>query len=286
MKLLIEPSNKNKLYLDIVDGIILPLDDLAVESSIYFTLEEIEKISKNYNNGEIFVKINKNLMNDDIDKVRDALIKLDKLKVKGIFFYDLAILQLKKELNLEVDLVWNQTHMVNNYKTCNYYFEKGVKYALLGKEITLDEIKEILDKSKINSMVEVVSRPSVAFSKRKLVSNYLKNEGRALENKLTIKEKITDTFYDVVEDKNGTSFYLNRIMNGTSIIKELFDNECSYIIFREYGLEDNFFQLIIDTKKYILNGCLENDYVDKYKILGDDTNFFFKKTIYRVKKNG
>ena len=74
-------------------------------------------------------------------------------------------------------------------------------------------------------------------------------------------------------------------MNGTSIIKELFDNECSYIIFREYGLEDNFFQLIIDTKKYILNGCLENDYndyVDKYKILGDDTNFFFKKTIYRL----
>ncbi len=289
MKLLIEPSNKNKLYLDIVDGVILPLDDLAVESNIYFTLEEIEKISKNYNDREIFVKINKNLMNDDIDKVKDALIKLDKLKIKGIFFYDLAILQLKKELNLDVDLVWNQTHMVNNYKTCNYYFEKGVKYALLGKEITLDEIKEILEKSKIISMVEVVSRPSVAFSKRKLVSNYLKNEGRALENKLTIKEKITDTFYDVVEDKNGTSFYLNRIMNGTSIIKELFDNECSYIIFREYGLEDNFFQLIIDTKKYILNGCLENDYndyVDKYKILGDDTNFFFKKTIYRVKKNG
>ena len=286
MKLLIEPSNKNKLYLDIVDGVILPLDDLAVESNIYFTLEEIEKISKNYNDREIFVKINKNLMNDDIDKVRDILIKLDKLKIKGIFFYDLAILQLKKELNLDVDLVWNQTHMVNNYKTCNYYFEKGVKYALLGKEITLDEIKEILEKSKIISMVEVVSRPSVAFSKRKLVSNYLKNEGRALENKLTIKEKITDTFYDVVEDKNGTSFYLNRIMNGTSIIKELFDNECSYIIFREYGLEDNFFQLIIDTKKYILNGCLEKDYVDKYKILGDDTNFFFKKTIYRVKKNG
>lgn len=286
MKLLIEPSNKNKLYLDIVDGVILPLDDLAVESNIYFTLEEIEKISKNYNDVEIFVKINKNLMNDDIDKVKDALIKLDNLKVKGIFFYDLAILQLKKELNLDVDLVWNQTHMVNNYKTCNYYFEKGVKYALLGKEITLDEIKEILEKSKIISMVEVVSRPSVAFSKRKLVSNYLKNEGKALENKLTIKEKITDTFYDVLEDKNGTSFYLNRIMNGTSIIKELFDNECSYIIFREYGLEDNFFQLIIDTKKYILNGCLENDYVDKYKILGDDTNFFFKKTIYRVKKNG
>ena len=289
MKLLIEPSNKNKLYLDIVDGVILPLDDLAVESNIYFTLEEIEKISKNYNDVEIFVKINKNLMNNDIDKVRDILIKLDKLKIKGIFFYDLAILQLKKELNLDVDLVWNQTHMVNNYKTCNYYFEKGVKYALLGKEITLDEIKEILEKSKIISMVEVVSRPSVAFSKRKLVSNYLKNEGKALENKLTIKEKITDTFYDVVEDKNGTSFYLNRIMNGTSIIKELFDNECSYIIFREYGLEDNFFQLIIDTKKYILNGCLENDYndyVDKYKILGDDTNFFFKKTIYRVKKNG
>ena len=40
------------------------------------------------------------------------------------------------------------------------------------------------------------------------------------------------------------------------------------------------------TKEYIEGSCQNNDYVEKYKSLGDNTNFFFKKTIYMVKKNG
>ncbi|MCI8459807.1 MAG: hypothetical protein HFE81_00285 [Bacilli bacterium] len=286
MKLLIEPVNKNKLYLDKIGGIILPVMDYAVESNVFFSLDEILEVTNNNSDVEVFVKINKNLMNADIDKVREILIELDKSNIKGIFFYDLAILQLKKELNLSVDLVWNQTHMVNNYKTCDYYYSKGVKYALLGKEITLEEILEIISKSKITSMVEVVSKPSVAFSKRKLVSNYYKDLGIDGATQLTVKEKVTDSNYNLVEDNNGTSFYLDVITNGTGIIKDLFEANCEYIIFREYGLEDYFEELIIETQKYILSGCLENDYIDKYKKLGDSTNFFFKKTIYRVKKNG
>lgn len=286
MKLLIEPINKNKLYLDEIDGIILPLINYAVESNVFFSMDEVLEIANNNREVEVFVKINKNLMNEDIDDIKNILVKLDKSNIKGIFFYDLAILQLKKELNLSVDLVWNQTHMVNNYKTCDYYYSKGVEYALLGKEITLEEIKEIISKSKITSMVEVVSKPSVAFSKRKLVSNYYKDLGINGDKEIVVKEKVTDSNYNLVEDNNGTSFYLDVITNGTGIIKDLFESNCSYIIFREYGLEDYFEELIIDTKRYILNGCLEKDYVDKYSRLGDSTNFFFKKTIYRVKKNG
>ena len=46
------------------------------------------------------------------------------------------------------------------------------------------------------------------------------------------------------------------------------------------------FNLYDDTKEYIEGSCQNNDYVEKYKSLGDNTNFFFKKTIYMVKKNG
>lgn len=285
MKLLIEVSDKNRLYLDKTDGIILPLVNYSVESNCFFTIKEIEMICSEYT-GEVFVKLNKNLFNDDVDKIREVLIKLDEMNVKGVFFYDLAILQLKRELDLEIDLVWNQTHMVNNYKTCNYYCEKGVKYALLGKEITLDEIKEIINKSNITSMVEVVSKPSVAFSKRKLLSNYYRDLGVTGGDSLKVIEKVTDTKYNLVEDDNGTSFYLDIVTNGTSIIKDLYDVGCNYIIFREFGLEDIFEELITDTYKYILNGCIDLNYISKYKMLGDSTNFFFKKTIYKVKKDG
>lgn len=282
MKLLIEPKNKKELYIDDADGIILPLKDYAVESIISFSLAEIKEITKACHN-EIFVKINKNILNEDIEELTSILQELDKLKITGIFFYDLALLELKKELNLKTDLVWNQTHMVNNYRTCDYYYNHGVKYALLGKEITLDEIIEIIKKSKITSMVELVSKPSVAFSKRKLVTNYYKDLGKDISNEITVKEKITDSNYEFIEDSNGTSIFLDKITNGTVIIKDLYDNNCQYIIFREYGI-DNFKELVIDTMNYIKSNCEDERYVSKYSKLGDSTNFFFKKTIYKVKK--
>ena len=283
MKLLVEPMNKENLKFN-CDGLILAIKDYAVESNTYFTLDEIKNISDSFS-GEIFVKLNKNLMNDDIPFVKDILVQLDKMNITGVFFYDLAVLELKRELNLNIDLVWNQTHMVNNYKTCNYYYSKGVKYALLGKEITLDEILEIIDLSDITSMVEVVSKPRVAFSKRKLVSNYYKDMGIDGSKEIIVNEKVSNLNFDIKEDSNGTVFFLDLITNGTSIIRDLYDNGCSYIIMREYGI-DNFRELVNDTMEYIKDSCSDLSYVLKYKKLGDSTNFFFKKTIYRVKKNG
>lgn len=283
MKLLVEPMNKENLKFN-CDGLILAIKDYAVESNTYFTLDEIKNISDSFS-GEIFVKLNKNLMNDDIPFVKDILVQLDKMNITGVFFYDLAVLELKRELNLNIDLVWNQTHMVNNYKTCNHYYSKGVKYALLGKEITLDEILEIIDLSDITSMVEVVSKPSVAFSKRKLVSNYYKDMGIDGSKEIIVNEKVSNLNFDIKEDSNGTVFFLDLITNGTSIIRDLYDNGCSYIIMREYGI-DNFRELVNDTMEYIKDSCSDLSYVLKYKKLGDSTNFFFKKTIYKVKKNG
>ena len=281
MKLLVEVSNKNNLYLDNISGIILPLDRYSVESTCFFTMDEIKDI-KSKCNCEVFVKINKNLENDDIEDIKNILIELDNIGITGVFFYDLAVLELKRELDLKLDLVWNQTHMVNNSETCNYYYSKGCKYALLGKEITLDEIKEIIEKSNITCMVEVVSRPSVAFSKRSLVTNYYKDLGKEEKHEILIHEKVSDDDYRVVENDLGTTFFLNTITNGTSIIKDLYDTGCPYIIFREYGI-DNFNELIDDTMNYINNKCSNNEYIEKYKKLGDSTNFFFKKTIYKVK---
>ena len=286
MKILIEPSTKEEIYGNITDGIILSLEKYAVQSNVYFSLEEIIKIRENNPNLEIFININKNLSNDDINPLTEIMQELDKLNIMGIFYYDLAVLKLRQELNLKTDLVWSQTHMVNNYKTCNYYHSKGVKYALIGKEITLEEIIEIIKNTTIIPMVEVVGLPSVAFSKRKLITNYYKDLDKEPKSKITVREKVSNADYELQEDFNGTSFFLKDVVNGTGIIKDLYEANLQYIVLREYGVESIFKELIIDTKKYIESNCQNNDYVEKYKSLGDNTNFFFKKTIYQVKKNG
>lgn len=287
MKILIEQSTKNTDLSKYTDGLILSLKNYSSQSYLTYTFEEIEKIVKDNPTKEIFINLNKNFFNDEIESLKEILLKIDKLNVKGIFFYDLAILQLKKECNLKTDLIWSQTYMVNNYKTCNYYHSKGVKYALLSKEITLEEIKEIITKSKIEAMVETVSMPSVAFSKRKLLTNYYHNLNKKAKKNLIITEKATNEEYQVLEDEAGTNFFLNKITNATSIIKELYSCNCPYIILREYGIDHELFkELLIDTQKYIEGKCQDEEYINKYKNLNDFTNFFFKKTIYQVKKNG
>lgn len=283
MELLVELANK-KHMIDNVDGIILPLENYSVESILSYSMFEIKKIIKEVPY-KVFIKLNRNLWNEDIPNIKKILIDLDNLNIAGIFFYDLAILQLKKELHLKTPLIWNQTHMVNNWKSSNYYFEKGVEYALLGKELTLEEILEINKKSKIKCMVEVVSKPSIAFSRRKLLSNFYQDLDKPKEANLIITEKVSNLTIDVSENIHGTSFFSSVITNGTSIIKNLYEANVPFIIMREYGI-DCFQELVNDTKEYISNSCHDENYVVKYQKLGDNTNFFFKKTIYRVKKNG
>ncbi len=287
MKILIEQSIKNTDLNKYTDGLILSLKNYSSQSYLTYTFEEIEQIIKDNPDKEIFINLNKNFFNDEIESLKEIFLKIDKLNVKGIFFYDLAILQLKKECNLKTDLIWSQTYMVNNYKTCNYYHSKGVKYALLSKEITLEEIKEIITKSKITAIVETISMPSVAFSKRKLLTNYYHNLNKDAKKNLIITEKATNEEYQILEDETGTNFFLNKITNATSIIKELYSCDCPYIILREYGIDHELFkELLIDTQKYIEGKCQDEEYINKYKNFNDFTNFFFKKTIYQVKKNG
>lgn len=252
-------------------------------NAVGFTVEEVSSIAKEYPTLEIFVKMDKNFMNDEVDSLKDVLVELDQLPIEGVFFYDMAVLEIKQELSLALPLVWSQTHMVSNYRTCNYFLEQGVNYALLSKEITLDEIEDISEKSNISTIVEVVSHPSVGYSRRKLVSNYYQDLEEEGNSTLSILERITNQKYIVKEEDAGTGFLLGQVMNGTSVIASLYRMNIDYVLLREEGISD-FLELLLDTKTYVDCGCKDTNYVEKYKKLGDNTGFFFKKTIYRVKK--
>ena len=98
MKILIEQSTKNTDLSKYIDGLILSLKNYSSQSYLTYTFEEIEQIIKDNPDKEIFINLNKNFFNDEIESLKEILLKIDKLNVKGIFFYDLAILQLKKYL--------------------------------------------------------------------------------------------------------------------------------------------------------------------------------------------
>ena len=130
MKIMVKPASAVNLdAYKMADSFVLPILGFAVDYNNYFTLEEIEAILSKTDK-EIFVVINKMISNKDIKDLETLMLKLDKIGIAGIFFYDMAVLEIKRRLNLNVDLVWNNTHMVTNYYTCNCYYDLGVKYAV------------------------------------------------------------------------------------------------------------------------------------------------------------
>ena len=104
--------------------------------------------------------------------------------------------------------------------------------------------------------------------------NFIINENSALEEKISCYNQ-----------NIKTEELPSNILTKTNELNELYKSNTPYIIMREKNIP-NFEELIIDTKKYIEGNCQDNEYINKYKVLGDNTNFFFKKTIYKVKKNG
>ena len=110
------------------------IKDFSINSLTKLKIKDLKKIKTKYKNIKIYILIDKNMFNKDLERLTKFLINVDKLNLEGIFFYDLAVYYIKEKYNLNTPLVWNQNYFVNNYKTCNYYYSKGIKYGVISNE--------------------------------------------------------------------------------------------------------------------------------------------------------
>ena len=286
MKLLIEPKDTNlDRFISLgYDSFLIGLKDLSNNVDNAVSVEEILKLRDKYKDIKLFIIMNKNIFNNELSLVEEVLNKLNN-KINGLLFYDLSILRLVKKNNLNIPLVWNQTYMVTNYNTCNYYKEMGCEYALLASEITVEEIKEIREKSNIKLMLNIFGYPVMSHSNRKLISNYFDFINKEKEhNKYIITEVNKDTPYIVKEDKTGTSFIYGNLLNGTSALIDLKDLDIDYVIAREDVDSDLFYKVLDNFNKIINNNYDDSIKEEMNKLIGEYTGFFYKKSIYKVKK--
>lgn len=285
MKLLVGLNKKGILdYLNYTNSFIIGLKDFSINYQ-EFSIDEIKKLKEEYSNIELFVSINKNVFNSDLKLLEEKLFELSKLNINGVLFYDLSILSLVNKNNLNIPLVWAAEHMTTNYNTCNYYYDKGVKYSYLSSEITALEIKEIKEKSNIKLISFFFGYPDVSFSKRKLLTNYfLYNNLNKERDWYTISSDENNKYF-IKESKLGTRILYGKVMNGIKPFYDLIDTVDYGVLNEELMEHDTFikglsvFKELLDKKINVedANGVITN------LVNSDDTVFYYKKTIYRVK---
>ena len=184
MKITVIPNKINNLDKYISSGVeafIFGLKDYSI-NYLGLTIEEIKYIVDKYKDVDIFISINKTIFNGELEDLEKKMIELNSISIKGVLFYDLGVLSLYNKHKFNYSLGWHQTHMVTNYNTCNYYYDKGVEYGVLSSEITKDEMIEIKNNTKMKLFTFIIGYPIMAHSKRRLLTNYYSSQNREYDN--------------------------------------------------------------------------------------------------------
>ncbi|MDD6387764.1 MAG: U32 family peptidase [Bacilli bacterium] len=284
MKLLIMPKSIDQIesLIEDIDGVIVGIKDLSINQPAYFTLDEIKKINEIIkNNGkEIFVSLNKNMFNKDLEILEYTLLQLDNLKLNGILYYDIAIVNFKKNLKLVTPLVWNQEHLTTNYLTSNFWYEYGAKYTMLSSEITIDEINEIALNANAKTMVPIFGYLPMFVSRRHLVKNYLDTFKIKDDSNINYIEK-EDKIYAIIDSNDGTIAYSNKCLNG---INETLKLNSDYIVLNSFNINNATFRRVVSMYNIVNESNVQEFKEEIDKMLETDTGFLYKETVYEVKK--
>lgn len=279
-KIIVMPSSKEEILdlIDSVDGFIIGLKDMSINMPTYFNLFEIKEINDilKEKNKELFVSLNRNMHNNDLDYLKEVLTEFENIKIDGIFYYDVSLINIKQEMNLRLNLVFSEEHSVTNYATINYWNMMGAEYAYLSNEITLEEIIDIKRNSNSKLFVQVFGYVPIFASERKLITNYLRQFNlESNGNKYYIEKE--NKKYRILENKYNTEVYSNYVLNAIDEIEKLKEEDIEYLVFNSFDIDKDIFKHIVEN----INDINSTE-VDKM-LDNTDKGFLYKETIYKVK---
>ena len=163
---------------------------------------------------KVHVTVNTLPREDELLRLPDYLRFLNVLGVDALIIADLGVLSLANKYAPEVEKHVSTQLGVVNSETCRVLYEMGASRAVLARELSLAEIRQIRDNAPAGIALEafVHGAMCVSFSGRCLLSNYLAgrdaNRGECAQpcrwKYHLVEEKRSDEAFDITEDDGGT----------------------------------------------------------------------------------
>ena len=143
-----------------------------------------------------------------------------------------------------------------------------VDSVVISNELTYDELKEIVNKSKRSVVLNLYGYNQVMYSRRLLLSNWSEEFNIPYKDKNVIEDVATHVRFRAIENEYGTVMYSDKIFNG----KELLDlGNVLYFYVNSMMIDHN------DVIEYLKD--LKRDRSDS-----EDNGFLEKPTIYKLKE--
>lgn len=195
-----------------------------------FSIDEMKHITNlaHEKNKKVLIAVNALMHNEHIEKIKPYLKQLEEINVDAIAVGDPGVIRIIQKENLDLPFIYDAHTMVTSAKQVNFWHKRGAIGAVLARELTFIELKQIVTQVDIPLEVLVYGATCIHQSKRPLVQNYFnftkQKEDISKERGLFLAEpKRPETHYSVYEDEHGTHIFATDDINLLPFLKDLYD---------------------------------------------------------------
>ena len=139
-----------------------------------FSIEEIQETVKYAHNlnKKVYVTVNIVFHNEDIKGIKEYLMALSEAKVDAIIVSDPLIIDIINDNNINLKVHISTQASTLNYEAVSFWKSQGVERVVLAREMSKNEIKEIIDKTGMEIETFVHGAMCSSYSGRCVLSNY------------------------------------------------------------------------------------------------------------------
>jgi len=222
-ELLAPAGNLEKLKMAIIygaDAVYLGGENFGLRAGAKnFTLKQLaEGIKFAHDRGKrVYLTLNIIPHNEDLVGLPEYVAKLKELDLDAVIISDPGVLKIVKNIIPEMEVHLSTQASTTNYAAVNFWYEQGVRRIILARELSLEEIKEIIKKSPPDMKIEtfVHGAMCISYSGRCLLSNYMvsrdANRGDCAHScrwrYYLMEETRPGEYFPVYEDEKGAYFF-------------------------------------------------------------------------------
>ncbi len=192
------------------DAIYFGIDELNMRAKAKkFCIDEIEKISKicKQNNVKSYLTLNIIIYEDELKLVEKIVKKAKKHDIDMIICWDFAVIDICKKYDMKFAISTQAS--IANSSAANFYKSIGASRIVLARECSLEQIKEIREKTDLEIEVFVHGAMCISVSGRCFLSHDLfgksANRGECIQpcrRDFTVKE------FEIVDNATNKSLIL------------------------------------------------------------------------------
>lgn len=291
LELLAPAGNLEKLKIAVIygaDAVYLGGENFGLRAGAKnFTLKQLaEGIKFAHDRGKkVYLTLNIIPHNEDLVGLPEYIAKLKGLDLDAIIISDPGVLKIVKNIIPEMEVHLSTQANTTNYVAVNFWYEQGVGRIILARELSLEEIKEIIKKSPPDMKIEtfVHGAMCISYSGRCLLSNYMvgrdANKGDCAQScrwrYYLMEETRPGEYFPVDEDEKGAYFFNSKDLCMIEHLPSLI--EAGISVFKIEGRMKSSYYVATVVKAY-------RQLIDSY-LLKPNEYFCDKKWLDEIKKS-